>query len=98
MEDLKGRCAECAAYRRCREAFGKHWAAKSHGGKGCGTPLEATPETVAYFRERDRREKDAAWADAAERLRSAERSRCAAPGGSWAARTRMELKLEFRRK
>ena len=33
------RCGECAALERCRQAFNRYWEEKSHGGKGCRTPI-----------------------------------------------------------
>lgn len=33
------KCNICAALAACKHTFGKYWADKSHGGKGCDAPL-----------------------------------------------------------
>ena len=38
------RCAECAVRADCKEAFGKYWGDKSHGGVGCDYPLKGRGE------------------------------------------------------
>lgn len=43
---MERKCAECPADVQavCRHAFGKFWGDKSHGGEGCGHPLDGVAE------------------------------------------------------
>lgn len=39
MNGLRNRCRECPTIEDCREAFGRWWAEKSRGGRGCNNPF-----------------------------------------------------------